>query len=89
MTIKFDPSAAGNRTATLTIINNDSDEDNYTLPLTGTGTTEQRLTGTDNDDRITNPGGNLIIDAGAGDDDVEGSQDGESIRAGARSDRLI
>ena len=35
--VKFDPAAAGLRTATLTIPNNDADEGNYTIALQGMG----------------------------------------------------
>jgi hypothetical protein len=38
-TVTFDPSAAGARTATISIVNNDSDENPYDFALTGTGTT--------------------------------------------------
>ncbi len=38
-TIHFDPSAAGVRTATLSIANSDTDEDPFTFDIQGTGTT--------------------------------------------------
>jgi len=37
-TVSFTPSAAGNRSAVLTIMNNDANEGTYTINLTGTGT---------------------------------------------------
>jgi hypothetical protein len=36
--VEFDPSAMGTRTATVTIENNDADEDPYTFAIQGTGT---------------------------------------------------
>jgi hypothetical protein len=39
LTVAFDPSAAGLRTAILTIANNDPDEGSYTFAIQGTGTT--------------------------------------------------
>jgi len=38
LTIRFDPSVAGLRTAVVAVANNDSDESNYTFTLNGTGT---------------------------------------------------
>jgi subtilisin-like proprotein convertase family protein len=38
-TVTFNPTAAGTRTATLSIANNDSDENPYTFDVTGTGVT--------------------------------------------------
>jgi hypothetical protein len=38
-TIRFDPSAAGLRSATVSIANDDSDENPYTFAIQGTGTT--------------------------------------------------
>lgn len=38
-TVTFNPTAAGARTATLSIANNDGDEDPYTFDVTGTGVT--------------------------------------------------
>ncbi|MER0439957.1 choice-of-anchor D domain-containing protein, partial [Emticicia sp. W12TSBA100-4] len=38
-TVTFDPSAGGNRTATVSIANNDSDENPYTFAIQGTGNT--------------------------------------------------
>lgn len=38
-TVTFDPNAAGNRTATVSIANNDADEAPYTFAISGTGTT--------------------------------------------------
>lgn len=37
-TVTFDPSATGARSANITIANDDSDENSYTLPMAGTGT---------------------------------------------------
>jgi len=39
-TVKFSPTSAGEKTATLTITSNDTDESNYTINLSGTGTTD-------------------------------------------------
>ncbi|MGB0430857.1 MAG: choice-of-anchor D domain-containing protein, partial [Bacteroidia bacterium] len=38
-TINFDPSSFGQRNATVTIVNNDADEDNYSFDITGIGAT--------------------------------------------------
>lgn len=38
-TVKFNPTSAGLKTATITIANNDADEGSYTITLVGTGTT--------------------------------------------------
>ena len=45
--LRFDPSAAGNRTATISIANDDSDENPYTFDVLGTGsaTPEMDITG--------------------------------------------
>jgi len=39
-TVTFDPSATGNRTATITIANNDSNENPYTFAINGNGTAD-------------------------------------------------
>ena len=41
VTVNFNPSVAGNRTATLRISNNDPDENPFEIALTGTGTTPE------------------------------------------------
>jgi len=43
--VRFDPIALGARTATLSIANNDADENPYTIDLTGAGIPNQLLTG--------------------------------------------
>ena len=45
--ITFDPSAAGTRTATVTIANNDADEGTYTFTIQGTGVTYTTLVALD------------------------------------------
>ena len=42
--VTFDPSAVGLRTATITIANNDSDENPYTFAIQGTGSNQHRVT---------------------------------------------
>ncbi len=85
-TVTFTPSRVGTHTATLTIVNDDPDHNNYTLDLTGIGTIEQQLTGSNNDDQIINSSETLIINSGLGHDTVTGNQQGESISAGDGND---
>ncbi|MFN3850852.1 MAG: beta strand repeat-containing protein, partial [Spirosomataceae bacterium] len=48
-TVTFDPSASGNRTATVSIANDDADENPYTFAIQGTGTCNVTVpTGTNN-----------------------------------------
>ena len=42
--VRFDPSATGTRVATITIANNDADENPYDFAIQGTGTPPRRST---------------------------------------------
>jgi sugar lactone lactonase YvrE len=61
--VTFDPTAVGLRTATMTIANNDSDENPYTFVIQGTGTNQHRVNTSTNGDGIgvisLNPPGGL------------------------------
>ncbi|MBD2520363.1 choice-of-anchor D domain-containing protein, partial [Nostoc sp. FACHB-973] len=85
-TVRFDPSTVGTRTATLTIGNNDADEANYSISLTGIGHTISKFTSTNGDDTIYSNGGNNIINAGAGNDVVNGGSGAELVYAGDGDD---
>ncbi|MES9902050.1 MAG: choice-of-anchor D domain-containing protein, partial [Sedimenticola sp.] len=52
-TITFDPSAAGSRVATVSIANDDSDENPYTFSIAGTGTTAPEMDVEGNSNAIT------------------------------------
>ncbi|WP_036477316.1 LamG-like jellyroll fold domain-containing protein [Myxosarcina sp. GI1] len=88
LTVTFNPSTAGEATATLTINSDDNDEAAYTIDLTGTGITTTKVEGSDNNDIINNEEGNQTIDAGAGDDTVTGSTKSENVRGGDGADNV-
>ena len=86
--IKFDPSNVGNFSATLRIINNDDDEGNYVLVLTGEGIAEQKATGSINHDNITGNINGELIHGGDGNDEVDGNEGNDNINGDNGDDIL-
>ncbi|OIO89861.1 MAG: hypothetical protein AUJ92_20345 [Armatimonadetes bacterium CG2_30_59_28] len=61
--VKFDPSASGARTATISIANNDADENPYNFAIQGTGTAVRTVSFTSASQASTQESGTLTITA--------------------------
>jgi len=72
--ISFDPSASGSRTATISIANNDLDENPYTFNIEGTGSVTPEMDVTGNGASIAdgNTSPSLANDSEFGDTDING-----------------